>query len=68
MTKHPAHNSKHYNPAKDMLAPAARPGADDGLQIPSRVNDRLYFRDGRCTDLAGKPIKPMTPSTQEHRL
>ncbi len=31
----------------DMLAPAIRPGAEQALEIPSRVNDVLHFRDGR---------------------
>lgn len=31
----------------DMLAPAIRAGAEQGLQVPSRVNDMLHYRDGR---------------------
>lgn len=38
---------RQYNPGKDMLAPAARAGADAALAIPSRHGDRLHYRDGR---------------------
>lgn len=34
-----------------------RPGADDHQDIPSRSGSRLFFRDGRVTDLAGNPIE-----------
>ncbi len=27
--------------------PPARPGAEDALRIPSRMGDRLHYRDGR---------------------
>lgn len=29
-----------------------RPGADDALKIPSRINNRLVYRDGREERLA----------------
>lgn len=45
----------HYNGA-EVCMPALRKGADDALQVPSRVGDRLHFRDGRVTDLQGQPI------------
>lgn len=35
----------------DMLAPAVRPGAEQALQIPSRVNDTLHYRDGRIVPI-----------------
>ena len=44
-------NKEHYQPEKDMLAPPARRGADDGLQVPSRVGNRLYYRDGRVEQI-----------------
>ena len=44
-----------YNGA-EVCMPALRAGADDALQVPSRVGDRLHFRDGRVTDLHGQPI------------
>lgn len=40
-----------YNPATDLCAPAARPGAEDALAIPSRINNRLHYRDGRVVDM-----------------
>ena len=33
-----------------------RPGAQDALAHPSRIGDRLHYRDGRVTDLKGTPI------------
>lgn len=42
----------------EVCMPAMRSGADDALQVPSRINDRLYFRDGRVTDLQGQPVQP----------
>ena len=35
------------HPCIDMLTPATRSGAEHALQIPSRVNDTLHYRDGR---------------------
>jgi hypothetical protein len=49
-------STKAYNPGKDMLAPAARAGADAALAIPSRYGDRLHYRNGVNTDLSGQPI------------
>lgn len=40
---------KNYDPAGDLTAPAVRVGADDGLAIPSRFDNRLHYRDGRVT-------------------
>lgn len=34
-----------------------RPNSEDALQYPSRVGQRLYYRDGRITDLSGNPLK-----------
>lgn len=33
------------------------PGAEDALRYPSRTGNRLHYRDGRVTDMAGQPIK-----------
>lgn len=44
-----------YN-GDEVCMPALRSGADDALQVPSRVGDHLHFRDGRVTDLQGNPI------------
>lgn len=38
-------------PCADMLAPAIRPGAEHSLDIPSRVNDQLHYRDGRVVQI-----------------
>jgi len=45
----------HYK-GEEVCMPALRTGADDALAVPSRINDRLYYRDGRVTDLQGQPI------------
>lgn len=39
----------------DLRPPPTRPGADAGLELPSRFGDRLHYRDGRVTDLQGNP-------------
>ena len=39
------------HPCADMLAPATRQGAERALQIPSRVNDMLHYRDGRVVQI-----------------
>lgn len=40
----------------DARAPVDRPGAAEAQQHPSRRGDRLYYPDGRVTDLSGTPI------------
>lgn len=44
-----------YNGAE--LRAAVRPGADDFLSLPSRMGNRLHYRDGRVTDMRGVSIK-----------
>lgn len=39
------------HPCADMLAPATRSGAEQALQVPSRVNDQLHYRDGRVVHI-----------------
>ncbi|ABM32189.1 hypothetical protein QRO08_16780 [Paracidovorax citrulli] len=34
-----------------------RPGAMQAFDLPSRMNNRLHYRDGRVTDLQGKPLE-----------
>jgi hypothetical protein len=46
-----ASQKKRYEPEADMLAPPARHGAVDALQVPSRMGNRLHYRDGRVVDL-----------------
>lgn len=43
------------SPCADMLAPAVRVGAEQTLQIPSRVGDRLHYRDGRVAHITSSP-------------
>ena len=40
----------------DARPPVERPGAAQAQQHPSRRGDRLYYADGRVTDLHGTPI------------
>jgi len=49
--QHTAMQAGLYNPATDLCAPAARAGAEDALAIPSRINNRLHYRDGRVVDM-----------------
>lgn len=45
--------------AADLATPPPRPGSEDFLVCPSRFGNHLHHRDGRITDLAGKPVKPV---------
>lgn len=40
----------HYMPT-DMLAPAVRPGADNHQALPSRVGNKLFYRNGQVVTL-----------------
>ena len=40
----------------DNAPPPMRPGAEACLAIPSRMGDRLHYRDGRVTDLQGNAL------------
>lgn len=40
----------------DQMPPVPRPGSQDADRFPSRRGGRLYYADGRVTDLLGKPI------------
>lgn len=41
----------------DKLPPPMRRDGQEHLQHPSRRGNRLYYRDGRVTDLAGNPLE-----------
>ena len=41
----------------DLAPPPMRPGAEACLVLPSRIGDRLHHRDGRVTDLQGRPLR-----------
>lgn len=49
-----AHRARYYVPPPQ--TDAARPGRDDALLCPSRVNNRRHYRDGRVTDMEGRPL------------
>jgi hypothetical protein len=42
---------KHFCPQRDIVHTAERPGADRALQLPSRVGNRLHYRDGRVVEV-----------------
>ena len=48
---------KHYLGEDLTLAPV-RPSADDSLSLPSRMGQRLHYRGGLVTCMAGTPIAP----------
>jgi hypothetical protein len=43
--------------AADLAPPPMRPGADTCLDLPSRIGDRLHYRDGRITSMDGSEIQ-----------
>ena len=57
LTRSPAHRTA--TPA-DLAPPADRPHAHDAQRYPSRLGNRLHYRDGMVTDLAGNPIHAPT--------
>ena len=50
-----SHGESGYT-APDMLRAPARAGALQAASCPSRMNGRLYWPDGRVTDLHGTPL------------
>lgn len=40
----------------ELSTPCLRANADDSLALPSRMGDRLRYRDGYLTDMHGTPI------------
>jgi hypothetical protein len=57
LTRSPSHKSS----AADDAPPAGRPGQDNNLEHPSRMGDRLVYRNGRVTDMRGQPIHNDAP-------
>lgn len=43
--------------AADLAPPPMRPGAESCLELPSRIGDRLHYRDGRITTMDGSEIQ-----------
>jgi hypothetical protein len=46
-----------YSTPRDSAMQPERPGADSIQGLPSRHGDRLHYRDGRVTDMAGTKIQ-----------
>ena len=42
--------------AADLAPKPPRPGSEQGLGCPSRIGHRLHWRDGRVTDMHGRPL------------
>jgi len=49
--------SDHYL-GEDLTQSPVRPAADDSLSLPSRMGQRLHYRGGLVTCMAGTPIAP----------
>jgi len=48
----------------DLATPPPRSGAQACLELPSRIGDRLHYRDGRVTDMGGVALQGRrTPAT-----
>ena len=47
----------HYL-GEDLTQAPVRPSADDSLRLPSRMGQRLHYRGGLVTCMAGTPIAP----------
>lgn len=43
--------------AADLAPPPMRPGAEACLELPSRIGDRLHYRDGHITRMDGSEIQ-----------
>lgn len=50
--------TRHLASAADLRAAPVRPGGEQHLQPPSRIGDRLHYRDGRITTMDGTEVQP----------
>ena len=48
---------RNLSSAADNRAQPMRPGADNGLGLPSRMGEQLHYRNGVVTDLAGNVLQ-----------
>lgn len=51
----------------DLAPPPMRPGAEACLELPSRIGNRLHYRDGRITAMDGTEIVPATKGNTLYR-
>ncbi len=51
----------------DNRPPPVRAGAEDALGLPSRIGDKLHYRSGLITDMAGNVLQAVVASTQTYR-
>ena len=49
-------SKRQLSSAADNRPQPGRPGADDGLGLPSRMGEQLHYRNGVVTDLAGNVL------------
>ncbi|MGE3346086.1 MAG: hypothetical protein AB7I35_01485 [Ramlibacter sp.] len=50
----------HAYTGQETRRPSLRPGSMAAFSLPSRMGDRLHYRDGLVTDMAGNPVNPAT--------
>ena len=43
--------TESYSQARDLDHPADRRGSDKALSLPSRMGDKLHYRDGRVVEI-----------------
>lgn len=46
----------------DLADPPMRPGAQACIDLPSRIGDRLHYRDGRIATMDGIEVQPARPA------
>jgi hypothetical protein len=53
--------------AADNRPQPTRTGADNGLGLPSRMGDKLHYRNGLVTDLAGTVLQAVLKGQRDYR-
>ena len=51
----------------DNRPPPVRAGAEDALGMPSRIGDKLHYRSGLVTDMAGNVLQAVSAGPQTYR-
>jgi hypothetical protein len=51
----------------DNRPPPVRAGAEDALGLPSRIGDKLHYRSGLITDMAGNVLQAIAAGAQIYR-
>lgn len=53
--------------AADNRPQPIRPGADNGLGLPSRIGEKLHYRNGLVTDMAGNVLQAVLKGQRDYR-